>query len=49
MFETLDEHQKKLSETLSHLENRSATSPRPEVTNKKAFLEMQKSLRNIDI
>ena len=44
LFKALDEHQKKLLEAISHLNSGSATSPRPEATNKKAFLEMQKSL-----
>merc|ERR1719167_1198812 len=44
LFKALDEHQKNLSEAISHINSGSATSPRPEATNKKAFLEMQKSL-----
>ena len=44
MLEALDERHKKLSESLSHLESGSATFPKSDVANKKAFLEMQKSL-----
>ena len=44
LFETLDQHQRKLSEAISRSDRGPGITPSQESINKKAFLEMQKSL-----